>query len=275
MKLRIQRPSPGLVALAALIVAFVGGSLVRTGFGIGGPHPVQRLLAQNEPNEHIRAAALGPSGPLLATERGLIQGSGSQWSRIKEATGNFQAIAPLGSQLFLGGPDGLYSWSASQLTKLAPQSPRLLAGGAGRLVGVTPGALVESTDGLAWRPVGELPPGTFLSLAVHPTERTQAWLGGHDVIYFSMDGGASWTGSAQVEGDVTAIVPDPTTPDLVWALAGGDLWYSQTGGTNWLRSVQQRPEQIFLSLLLSPDPQLGLVGITADGLVVPRLNAPK
>lgn len=274
MKLRLRRPGPGLIALAALLIAFAGGSLIRTGFGIGGPHPVQRMLAENEPAEHIRAVALVDSRLFLATEKGLIASSGSRWSRVAGSEGAFYTAAPLGERLFLGGPAGLFTWE-TKLTKLADQAPRLLASGAGRLIGITPGALVESTDGLTWRPLGDLPPGEFFSLALHPTDPAQAYLGGRNVILSSNDGGRSWQRSAALTGDVSAILPDPTTPDLVYALAGGRLWYSQTGGTTWLRSVQRQTDELFIGLALSSDPKVGLVGVTADGLVVERLNEPK
>lgn len=274
MKLRLRRPSPGAIALAALLLAFAGGSLIRTGFGIGGPHPVQRMLAENEPAEHIRSVALANDRLFLATEKGLIASTGSRWSRVAGSEGAFYTAAPLGERLFLGGPEGLFTWD-SKLTKLSDQAPRLLASGAGRLVGLTPGALVESADGLNWSPLGELPPGEFFSLALHPTDPDQAYLGGRNVVFYSSDGGRSWQGSGVVTGDVSAILPDPTTPDLVYALAGGRLWYSQTGGTTWLRSVQRGTENLFIGLALSSDPKVGLVGVTADGLVVERLNDPK
>lgn len=274
MRLRLRRPSPGLIALAALLVAFAGGSLIRTGFGFDGPHPVQRMLAQNEPAEHIRAVTLAHNELFLATEKGLIASNGRRWSRVAGSEGSFYTAAPLGEKLFLGGPAGLFTWDG-RLTKLADQAPRLLASGAGRLVGLTPGALVESSDGQSWTPLGELPQGEFFSLALHPTDPTQAYLGGRNVILYSTDGGRSWERSASVAGDVSAILPDPTTADLVYALAGGRLWYSQTGGTNWLRSVQRETDQLFVGLAESNDPKIGLVGVTADGLVVERLNQPK
>lgn len=274
MKLRLRRPSPGLIALAALLIAFAGGSLVRTGFGIGGPHPVQRLLAENEPDEHIRAVTLADHEIFLATEKGLIASSGSRWSRVAGAEGAFYTVAPLGERLFLGGPAGLFVWDG-KLTKLNDQAPRLLASGAGRLVGLTPGALVESTDGLTWKPLGEPPAGEFFSLGLHPTDPNQAYLGGRDVILYSNDGGRSWQRSADLNGDVSAILPDPTTTDLVYALAGGRLWVSHTGGTTWQRSVQRDTDQLFIGLALSPDPKEGVIGVTADGLVVQRLNEPK
>jgi hypothetical protein len=274
LKLRPTRLSPGLVALAALLLAFVGGALVRTGFGIGGPHPVQRLLAVNEPDEHIRAVTLMADRVVLATEKGLIASEGRRWSRVAGAEGPFYTAASLGERLYLGGPQGLFSWDG-QLTKLAEQSPRLLAAGAGRLVGLTPGLLAESTDGRTWRPLGELPPGEYFSLALHPTDPSLAYLGGQGVILTSADGGRTWQRTSELTGDVSAIVPDPKVTDLVYALAGGRLWYSQTGGTTWLRSPQRESDEVFVGLALSPDPAVGLVGVTADGLVVPKLNEPK
>ncbi|HLO04010.1 MAG TPA: hypothetical protein VK191_12950 [Symbiobacteriaceae bacterium] len=274
MKLRVKRPSPGLVALAALLIAFAGGSLIRTGFGIDGPHPVQRLLAENEPEEHIRAVTLSADELILATEKGLIAQSGRRWFRVASAQGAFYTAAPLGQRLFLGGPQGLFAWD-TKLTKLSDQSPGLLAAGAGRIVGLTPGALVESTDGSQWTQLSEPPAGSYFSLAVHPTDKSQVYLGGRDVVLYSMDGGRTWQRSDGLTGDVSAILPDPKTPDLVYALAGGRLWYSLTGGTTWLRSVQRNSDQIFVHLALSSDPKSGLVGVTSDGLVVEQLNEPK
>lgn len=275
MKLRLQRPSPGLIALAALLLAFAGGSFIRTGFGIGGgPHPVQRLLAVNEPDEHIRAVALTPSHLYLATEKGLIASTGRRYNRVPKVEGPFLTAAALGEALYLGGPAGLFRWDGA-LSNLADQAPRLLAGGAGRLVGMSPGLLVESEDGRQWRPLGEAPVGEFFSLALHPTDPTMVYLGGRGLILYSNDGGHSWQRSAALAGDVSAILPDPTQVDLVYALAGGRLWYSQTGGTAWLRSVQRATDQVFVSLALSNDPKVGLIGVTADGLVVERLNEPK
>jgi hypothetical protein len=270
--------------LLALLFAFAGSIGIRTGFGLGtGLQPLQQLLAANEPEEHVRAAAPSPDGLWVATEKGLLGSRGlGRWSRVEGISGPFHTATAAGERLYLGGPNGLFRWEGGALTKLAPapvhEVPRLIAASPAapdRLIGWTPGSVWLSTDGgKAWAPWSEAPGMNVFSLAVHPQDPSQVWLGGSGSVAYSTDGGKTWQRSTDLAGDVTAIVADPRQPDLVWALAGGRLWTSLTGGTTWTRAPQRHPDRTFVALVLSPHPDLGLVGITADGFVAPHLNDP-
>jgi photosystem II stability/assembly factor-like uncharacterized protein len=153
--------------------------------------------------------------------------------------------------------DGGETWRAAGLPgqriltlAVDPTTPTTL------YAGVREGGVQRSDDGGAtWRAVG-LPGRSVGALAIHPVEPAILYAGtddrGEDVLFRSVDGGATWSESVRTGyGGITAVVIDPNAPETVYA-ANGEILRSTDGGATWSR--EKGSPLYSSSLLLVTDP---------------------
>jgi photosystem II stability/assembly factor-like uncharacterized protein len=102
-------------------------------------------------------------------------------------------------------------------------------------------------SGASWQPLGNLPKGTPVSLAV----TSNAWYAAGAGIFKNTDGGATW--STALEGSAAyALVADPTRPSTLYAIVDGKIVKTVDAGATW-SATSQPPSSVFAADYLALD----------------------
>ncbi len=94
----------------------------------------------------------------------------------------------------------------------------------------------SSDSGASWQPLGNLPNGTPVSLAL----TANAWYAAGPGIFKSTDGGATWSTSLVGSG-AYSLVADPAQPSTLYAVADGKIVQTIDGGATWSVITQPVP----------------------------------
>jgi len=104
--------------------------------------------------------------------------------------------------------------------------------GSGIWAGGTRSGLFRSTNGgLSWSAVDHGGPPSIGAIAVDPARRSTVYISS-DKIYWSENGGATWTKSSSSPSFTSALTIDPISPQTLWAVNGG-LYRSEDGAKSW------------------------------------------
>lgn len=180
------------------------------------------------------------------TEIGLFSGPSDRFLRPAQgALGRpITAVVPTEQGVYLAGPElGVASLEGARLAPLlAGNVTALAAGPDGRLVAaLAEGELLTSQDGgQSWQRLTS-PDLEVQALAIHPDDSD--WLvagGAHGTagrVAYSTDGAQTWEHVDDLDR-VSSLAFDPTTPDRLYAAAGGMIWASLDNGVTWAPRFQ-------------------------------------
>lgn len=262
----------------ALIILLAGA----VGFGLaiwfrlslqGGETALEKLIAQNAPNENVQALARLPGGQLaVGTTLGVITGTGKRWERLPLVEGDVKAIAAVTDGYFLLAVSGrpVVSYAVRrEIAELGIAAELVAVAGEGRLVALTGGRTLHASadDGKTWTKLASFNEGEkIVSLAAAGQRLAVGGL--HGAIFESTDGGTTWETRQAPGGSVTALLYDPSKGGRLWTAAGGGVLYSDDGGQSWRRPSKRSANQPVIALAPAPAGGQGVVGITPGGLVV-------
>ncbi len=150
----------------------------------------------------------------------------------------------------------------------------------GRHMGIGHGLFVSEDGGKTWKNSGLNQSEHISKIIVHPNDPNTVWVasqgplwssGGERGLYKSMDGGATWTNTLDINEwtGVTDLVIDPTNPDVLYCASwqrhrnvaaymgggpGTNLYKSTNGGDSWFKIDNGLPKSSMgkIGLAISP-----------------------
>jgi photosystem II stability/assembly factor-like uncharacterized protein len=98
----------------------------------------------------------------------------------------------------------------------------------------TGGIFKTSDKGLNWIScMDNISAGTFLSIAINPTNPNIVYAGKNGQVYKSIDGGSNWNFFTLASGDINSIIINPSNPNILFAGGNNGLFTSADGGNTW------------------------------------------
>jgi photosystem II stability/assembly factor-like uncharacterized protein len=263
-----------VIVLAAVLTA--AGIIWQRTRSVTSVTELERIIAENEPTDHVHAVAGGPGGTVyVGSHLGVLarQGAG-HWQRLPGSTADVMTLAPAGGDtLYVGGPGiGVERYDGGKLDPLLKGNVTALAvtpRNPARVFAWVAGAGVQqSTDrGQTWSKLSELGTAEVYTLAVSPDPDAMLAAGGlNGFIALSADGGKTWSFPPSLGRSVSALAFDPARSGRLWAAAGGLLQYSDDQGATWHPVTPKQAEgRTVVSLAFQQGSTSGLVAVTPEG----------